>query len=88
MWSRANDVFEYLPIAAVVGKKILCIHGGLGNSIETLEDLRGIPKPIRVSGDLTAEAQTSRREKVRPLSISSFRVRNLVAILLQTAKCP
>lgn len=62
VWSRVNDVFEYLPIAAVIGDKVLCIHGGIGDSIETLDDLRGIPKPIKVCGDVTAEM--SRQEKV------------------------
>ena len=32
--------------------EILCIHGGIGDSIASLDDLRGIPKPIQVAGEI------------------------------------
>lgn len=31
--------------------EILCIHGGIGDSINLLDDLRGIPKPIQAGWD-------------------------------------
>lgn len=62
VWERVNDVFEFLPIAALVEKSILCIHGGIGDSIEKLDDLRGIPKPIQVVGDITAS--TTKRDRM------------------------
>lgn len=52
IWERVNDVFEFLPIAALVEGAILCIHGGIGDSISNLDDLRGIPKPIQVVGEI------------------------------------
>mmetsp|Transcript_62661 Transcript_62661/g.97524 ORF Transcript_62661/g.97524 Transcript_62661/m.97524 type:complete len:250 (-) Transcript_62661:54-803(-) len=54
IWERVNDVFEFLPIAALVEGAILCIHGGIGDSISLLNDLRGIPKPIQVVGEINA----------------------------------
>lgn len=54
IWERINDVFEFLPIAALVEQAILCIHGGIGDSISTLDDLRSIPKPIQVVGEINA----------------------------------
>lgn len=54
IWERTNDVFEFLPIAALVEGAILCIHGGIGDSISLLDDLRGIPKPIQVVGEINA----------------------------------
>lgn len=54
LWERVNDVFEFLPIAALVESTILCIHGGIGDSINTLDDLRSIPKPITVVGEINA----------------------------------
>jgi len=54
IWERVNDVFEFLPIAALVEGQILCIHGGIGDTISTLDDLRGIPKPIQVVGEVNA----------------------------------
>eukprot|EP00448_Togula_jolla_P024893 CAMPEP_0170573732 /NCGR_PEP_ID=MMETSP0224-20130122/2919_1 /TAXON_ID=285029 /ORGANISM="Togula jolla, Strain CCCM 725" /LENGTH=691 /DNA_ID=CAMNT_0010896333 /DNA_START=12 /DNA_END=2088 /DNA_ORIENTATION=- len=62
VWERVNDVFEFLPIAALVEGAILCIHGGIGDSIASLEDLRGIPKPIQVIGEITES--TTRRERM------------------------
>merc|ERR1719217_2011287 len=62
IWERVNDVFEFLPIAALVEGAILCIHGGIGDSISLLDDLRGIPKPIQVTGEITA--QTTPRDRL------------------------
>lgn len=57
IWERINDVFEFLPIAALVERVILCIHGGIGDSITSLDDLSGITKPIEVVAEIT-EATT------------------------------
>lgn len=62
VWERVNDVFEFLPIAALVEDAILCIHGGIGDSISSLNDLRGIPKPIQVVGEITAS--TTRQDRM------------------------
>merc|ERR1719261_1473747 len=62
IWERVNDVFEFLPIAALVESAILCIHGGIGDSISTLDDLKGIPKPIQVVGEITAS--TTARDRM------------------------
>jgi len=62
IWERVNDVFEFLPIAALVEGAILCIHGGIGDSITTLDDLRGIPKPIQVVGEINAS--TTARDRM------------------------
>jgi len=56
IWERCNDVFEFLPLAALVEDAILCIHGGIGDSINYLDDLRGIPKPIQVAGEINANS--------------------------------
>lgn len=36
-------------MAALIEDKILCIHGGIGQTIHTLEDISSIVKPITVS---------------------------------------
>mmetsp|Transcript_96651 Transcript_96651/g.273328 ORF Transcript_96651/g.273328 Transcript_96651/m.273328 type:complete len:199 (-) Transcript_96651:11-607(-) len=62
VWERVNDVFEFLPIAALVEGAILCIHGGIGDSISSLDDLRGLPKPIQVVGEI--DAATTRQDRM------------------------
>ena len=45
MMALFTDVFQWLPLAHVVGGKVLVLHGGLLSKSETkLEDLRGIQR--------------------------------------------
>lgn len=44
-----NNVFEYLPCGAVIDGKVLCIHGGIGGSVDTVADIAALPRPLKVS---------------------------------------
>ncbi|OHS99152.1 Ser/Thr protein phosphatase [Tritrichomonas foetus] len=48
LWIQVNEVFNYLPIAALLNKKIFCIHGGLAPEISTLEDIEKVQLPLRL----------------------------------------
>ncbi|KAF8328120.1 Metallo-dependent phosphatase [Cantharellus anzutake] len=48
IWKTFIDVFNCLPIAAVVASKIFCVHGGLSPSMNSLEDIRRIQRPTDV----------------------------------------
>ena len=39
-WKYFNDIFDYLPIGAIVEGKIFCIHGGLSPLISTIDQIR------------------------------------------------
>ncbi|VDM95516.1 unnamed protein product [Thelazia callipaeda] len=45
LWAKFQDVFNYLPYAATIGSKILCMHGGLSPKLEDLHSLRNIQRP-------------------------------------------
>uniref|UniRef100_A0A8C9GM24 Serine/threonine-protein phosphatase n=1 Tax=Piliocolobus tephrosceles TaxID=591936 RepID=A0A8C9GM24_9PRIM len=48
-WSKINQVFEWLPVGAIVEEKILCVHGGIGKNINTIEDIAQLKRPLIVS---------------------------------------
>jgi diadenosine tetraphosphatase ApaH/serine/threonine PP2A family protein phosphatase len=31
IFARVNKLFEYLPLAAIIEDKIICLHGGIGS---------------------------------------------------------
>ncbi|CAA3020877.1 Serine threonine- phosphatase BSL3 [Olea europaea subsp. europaea] len=45
-WHRINRLFNWLPLAALIEKKILCMHGGIGRSINHVEQIENIQRPI------------------------------------------
>ncbi|GAA5970712.1 hypothetical protein JCM21900_000975 [Sporobolomyces salmonicolor] len=48
IWKTFIDVFNCLPIAAVVASKIFCVHGGLSPSLGSMDDIRRIQRPTDV----------------------------------------
>lgn len=48
IWKTFIDVFNTLPIAAVVASKIFCVHGGLSPSLANMDDIRRIERPTDV----------------------------------------
>ena len=44
--SEYNDTFESMPLAAVIGQKIFCVHGGLSPSMPNVSDILRIQRPI------------------------------------------
>lgn len=48
IWKTFVDVFNALPIVALVAGKIFCVHGGLSPSLQSLDDVRNIMRPTDV----------------------------------------
>ncbi|CAD7969217.1 unnamed protein product [Amoebophrya sp. A120] len=48
-WMKFNSVFEFLPMGALIEKRIFCIHGGIGGSIQTFRDVEGLKRPLQVA---------------------------------------
>lgn len=46
LWSEFQNVFAWLPLAAVVGGKIFCVHGGPSPGINSLDQIRAIQRPL------------------------------------------
>lgn len=45
-WHRINKLFNWLPLAALIEKKIICMHGGIGRSINHVEQIENLQRPI------------------------------------------
>ena len=48
VWRRFSDVFNCLPIAAIIEEKIFCVHGGISPKLESLDDIKNIKRPIEI----------------------------------------
>ncbi|KAF7228037.1 serine/threonine-protein phosphatase PP2A-like [Nothobranchius furzeri] len=44
VWKNFTDLFDYLPLTALVDNQIFCLHGGLSPSIDTLEHIRALDR--------------------------------------------
>jgi len=44
VWNYFTDLFDYLPMTALVAGKIFCLHGGLSPSIDTLDQARSLDR--------------------------------------------
>ncbi|KAH8252515.1 hypothetical protein KR032_000370, partial [Drosophila birchii] len=48
LWHSFSDCFNWLPVAAVIGERIFCCHGGLGPTLRSLEQIQDLPRPTDV----------------------------------------
>jgi len=48
LWKSFQDLFNALPLAALIEERIFCIHGGLSPDMERPEDLNKFSRPVEV----------------------------------------
>ena len=48
LWKIFSDVFNCLPVAALVDEKILCMHGGLSPELRDLQQIADLQRPCDV----------------------------------------
>jgi len=51
VWRYCTEIFDYLSLSALIEDKILCVHGGLSPSIDTLDQIRVIDRKQEVPHD-------------------------------------
>ena len=54
VFQKINDMFEYMPLGAIISdkqtqNKIFCVHGGLGTSVNKIEDIEKINRPLKIN---------------------------------------
>eukprot|EP00826_Nyctotherus_ovalis_P053961 TRINITY_DN7045_c0_g1_i14.p1 TRINITY_DN7045_c0_g1~~TRINITY_DN7045_c0_g1_i14.p1 ORF type:complete len:544 (+),score=157.61 TRINITY_DN7045_c0_g1_i14:939-2570(+) len=52
VFQTINRFFEWLPLAAVIEDRILCLHGGIGGTLNNIAELEAIQRPKEVMHDV------------------------------------
>eukprot|EP00929_Paragymnodinium_shiwhaense_P016536 TRINITY_DN12494_c0_g1_i9.p1 TRINITY_DN12494_c0_g1~~TRINITY_DN12494_c0_g1_i9.p1 ORF type:complete len:538 (-),score=87.84 TRINITY_DN12494_c0_g1_i9:284-1897(-) len=47
-YNMFNDSFDWMAISAIIEDRIICLHGGIGGTIDTVDDLNNIPRPYAI----------------------------------------
>ena len=48
IWRSFTDLFNWLPVAAIIDEKILCMHGGLSPELKNLQNIQAISRPTDI----------------------------------------
>ena len=48
LWKSFTDLFNYLPVAALIDDKILCMHGGLSPDLKSIQNIQDISRPTDI----------------------------------------
>ena len=48
IWRSFTDLFNFLPVAAIIDDKILCMHGGLSPELKNLQNIESISRPTDI----------------------------------------
>mmetsp|Transcript_7873 Transcript_7873/g.15232 ORF Transcript_7873/g.15232 Transcript_7873/m.15232 type:complete len:727 (-) Transcript_7873:9299-11479(-) len=57
IFNRINRMFEYLPLAALVEEKMLCLHGGIGSTLNSIDQIEALQRPLEVVHEVSNESQ-------------------------------
>mmetsp|Transcript_3431 Transcript_3431/g.2987 ORF Transcript_3431/g.2987 Transcript_3431/m.2987 type:complete len:236 (+) Transcript_3431:262-969(+) len=57
VFNRINRLFEWLPLSAVIDKKIICLHGGIGSTLQSPDDIEKLQRPLEVIHEVSTSEQ-------------------------------
>lgn len=57
VFNRLNKLFDWLPLAAIVEEKILCIHGGIGSQLNYIAEIENLERPLQVVHEVESTQQ-------------------------------
>lgn len=53
VFNKINDLFDWLPLAAVIDDRIVCLHGGIGSTLLNLDQIEQVQRPLDVTHEVT-----------------------------------
>ncbi|VDP91147.1 unnamed protein product [Echinostoma caproni] len=68
VWKYFTDLFDYLPLTALVDNSIFCLHGGLSPSIDTLDHIRALDRIQEVPHEAPSRLWSTRDQKLNRLA--------------------
>ncbi|MFX0097287.1 MAG: metallophosphoesterase [Candidatus Hodarchaeota archaeon] len=54
-YNSYNNLFSHLPYSCLIDKRVLCLHGGLATQLGDIDQLKRIPKQVKITDPLTYE---------------------------------
>lgn len=48
LWKEFINVFNHLPVAAIIENKIICMHGGLSPDLKNLQQIERLSRPTGI----------------------------------------
>jgi len=48
IWRSFTELFNWLPVAAIIDEKILCMHGGLSPELKNMQNIQDITRPTDI----------------------------------------
>ncbi|AQK70580.1 Serine/threonine-protein phosphatase [Zea mays] len=52
VWKYFTDLFDFLPLTALIENQVFCLHGGLSPSLDTLDNIRSLDRVQEVGTTL------------------------------------
>ena len=46
LWNSFQQVFNYMPLCAIIDKQIFCVHGGISPLLKSVRDFNYVKKPL------------------------------------------
>lgn len=57
VFNKVNRLFEFLPMAAIIENKMMCLHGGIGSRVNNVGDIENLPRPLEVVHEVVNDVQ-------------------------------
>lgn len=57
VFNKINDFFDWLPLCAVIEERIVCLHGGIGSTLVSLDQIEQIKRPLEVIHEVSSVEQ-------------------------------